>query len=265
MSVLPHDLWSLTFGRSQIDPDLLAAALEREASEGDLDYRTRLLIRDSMDGLARHWAPERFEAWLAASASRSVLEEIRHFPFAECGFPSLPDRIMESVRPQIVHQYFRDLGQRLQHPARIQVGGSIALILGGNVSRSTEDIDVVNEIPAEVRQRHDLVDQLQKEYGLRLTQFQSHYLPAGSAERVRSLGRYGRLDVFLVDPLDVFVGKLFARAKDAGDLRVMAEQLDKSRIEEHVRRNAGPLTSQPQLADHAKRNWYVLFGEDLPA
>lgn len=265
MSVAPQDLWSLTFGRSQIDPEQLAAALEREAARESLDYRTRLLIHDSMDGLARHWGPERFEAWLAASGARSPLEEIRRFPFEECGFPSLPDRIMEPVHPQIVHQYLRDLGQRLQHGARLELGGSIALILNGSLSRSTEDIDVVDEIPAEIRQQRDLLDRLQEEYGLRLTHFQSHYLPSGWAERVRSLGRFGRLDVFLIDPLDIFVGKLFSgRAKDFGDLRAMLGQLDESQIRQRLRASAGALLKEPQLAEHARRNWNVLFGDELP-
>lgn len=50
-----------------------------------------------------------------------------------------------------------------------------------------------------------------------LNHFQSHYLPAGRPDRVRSLGRFGKLDVFLVDVYDVLLSKLFSdRNKDLG-------------------------------------------------
>jgi hypothetical protein len=266
MSIAPNDLWTLTFGRSQIDPEQLATAVEREVAGREMDYRTRLLIRDSMDALSNYWGSTRFDSWLTSSPAKGALEEIRRFSFDEPGFPSLSRRIMEPVRPEVVRQYLRDIGQRVTHSTRIHIGGSIALILTGVLSRSTEDIDVVDELPREIREQYDLLDRLTDEYGLRLTHFQSHYLPSGWADRVTSLGRFGRLDVFLIDPLDIFVGKLFgARTKDLSDLRALLPQLDKAKIAERLQSSGGALLQEAKLAEDARKNWYVLFGEALPA
>ena len=67
MAVAEPDLWELTRGRPQVDPGRLAAAVEREALQDGLDFRTRLLIRDSVDALTRYWGPERVNAWLGKS------------------------------------------------------------------------------------------------------------------------------------------------------------------------------------------------------
>src|SRR5205807_2577023 len=132
-------------------------------------------------------------------------------------------------------------------------------------SRHTDDIDIVNEVPAEIRSQHDLLDQLAQRYGLQLTHFQSHYLPNGWEGRVKSLGRFGRLDVFLVDPCDVFVGKLFSqRTKDLDDLRMLAPQFQRPAIEQRLRDSAGPLMADEALAQNASRNWYILYGDSLP-
>ena len=60
------------------------------------------------------------------------------------------------------------------------------------LERRTDDIDVEDEVPSEIRSRHDLLDQLAKSYGLRLTHFQSHYLPEGWQSRLHLLGVFGR-------------------------------------------------------------------------
>jgi hypothetical protein len=140
------------------------------------------------------------------------------------------------------------------------------LVLSGNLSRHTDDIDIVNEVPEEIRNEHDLLDQLAKRYALALTHFQSHFLPSNWERRVKSLGRFGMLDVFLVDVVDVFVGKLFSqRTKDLDDLRVLAPQLGRTAIEQRLRDSAGALMSNASLAQHASRNWYILYGGELPA
>jgi hypothetical protein len=103
------------------------------------------------------------------------------------------------------------------------------------------------------------------QYGLQLTHFQSHYLPSGWSQRVRSLGRFGTLDVYLVDVYDIFVGKLFSgREKDRGDLRMLKRSLDKGQIVERLQTAAKNLAAESALKDHADKNWYILFGEPLP-
>lgn len=265
MTVLPHDLWTLTFGRPEIDPTDLAAAVESEAARDDLDFRTRLLIRDSLDALARRWGSDRVQHWLSRSPVQSRLLALWREDLGRAGFETLEKRLMDKTQPETIRQLLRELGKLVSRPTRIDIGGSGALILLGNLSRSTDDVDVVDEVPAELRAQHDAIEHLASRYGLRVAHFQSHYLPAGWNERVKSLGRFGNLDVFLVDPLDIFVGKLFsAREKDLDDLRLLAPQLGKSEITDRLREAGRSLTSDAKLADSARKNWYILFGEELP-
>ncbi len=172
---------------------------------------------------------------------------------------------MNTLHSETVLEFLRILGSRLSHPAQIIVGGSVALILSDELVRQTDDLDVVDEVPIEIRSAHALTDELEQQFGVRLTHFQSHYLPSGWRDRIHSLGRFGELDVFLVDSCDVFVSKLFgARKKDLGDLRHLAHRLDKKKIESRVISSTGGLRANAELAKDAEHNWYVLYGEHLP-
>jgi len=265
MPVAEQDLWSLTAGQPEIDPDRLAAAIERQAMRDGLDFRTRLLIRDGVDALARRWGPQRLETWLAATPVRERIVRIREEELGPAGFPSLARRLMEQTRPETVLQFLRELGAHVRRPVRIDVGGSASLMLLGKLSRHTEDIDLVDEVPGELREQHDLLDQLSRRYGLRLAHFQSHYLPTGWERRVQSLGRFGNLEVHLVDAYDVFLGKLFSgREKDRDDLRVLATELDRAALEARFRRDTATLRGEPALLKAATLNWYVLYGDSLP-
>ncbi len=71
---------------------------------------------------------------------------------------------------------------------------------------------------------------------------------------------------FLVDVYDVLLSKLFSdRNKDLDDLRAAALRVDKQTLESRLRRCGGPLLGEPQLAQSAWRNWYIVYGEPLPA
>jgi hypothetical protein len=265
MHLVKDRLWPLALSGQPIDAGELASALDEQSGEVHHDFRTELLIRDSLDALASHWGHDRVAAWIAASPSRSLLRDIWKSDLGPAGFPSLSRRIMDATKPEVVFKFLRELGNRVTQPTRLEVGGSIALILSGNLSRHTEDIDVVDELPPAVRSQHDLLNELAATYGLRLTHFQSHYLPSGWRDRLHSLGRFGRLDVHLVDVYDVFVGKLFsARRKDRDDLRALSAKLDKRAAEARFRHAAGPLLAEPKLAAEATENWYILYGEALP-
>jgi hypothetical protein len=266
MSATIDELWNLTRGGQPIDAEELASAIEAQAAEDFPDYRTRLLIRDSLDALAARWGRDRLMEWLTWSPRQDHLRRLWHSDLGPAGFPSLTRRIMDATRPETVLRFFRDLGSRIDRPARLDVGGSISLILAGVLSRQTEDIDVVDEVPAEIRTRYDLLDQLVTRYGLNLAHFQSHYLPSAWSNRVRSLGRFEKLDVFLVDVYDVLLSKLFStREKDLDDLVTVAPRVGKEVLESRLRQSAGPLLGEPQLAEAARRNWYVLYGDPLPA
>jgi len=215
--------------------------------------------------LSRYWGPERVNAWLGKSPASTRIQAVRREDLGAPGFPTLASRLMETTTPEQILGFLRELGTTIHHPARVHVGGSAALITLGRLSRHTDDIDVVNEVPAEIRNEHELLDRLSKRYGLYLAHFQSHYLPQRWEQRVQSLGVFGRLEVFLVDAYDIAVGKLFsAREKDRDDLRMLAGQLDKSQLVARFLTDGQVLATEPHLRDAAAANWYVVYGEPLP-
>src|SRR5262249_5993677 len=156
----------------------LRAAVEDQVIRQDLDYRSRLLIRDSVKALRHHWGDERVEKWLNASPLGEQIATICRGPW-ECdrGFSSLMERVVDVLTPETIQEYFRKLSQHVRLPLRIAVGGSVALIVPGLLSRPTEDIDVVDEVPKELREQHTVLAELKKHYGLELAHFQQHYLP----------------------------------------------------------------------------------------
>jgi len=268
-ATIEPDLWSMALGGGPLDAASLAAAIEQSA-HGDsdsLDFRTRLLIRDSLDALEHHWGRDRLRRWLANAAAAKTLAEIsRSQDNVPPGFPSIRNRIVDSTKEEIVLQFLRELGLRCAQPARLEIGGPIALILAGVLSRRTEDIDLVDEVPVALRSQHKILDELANRYALRLIRFLSHFLPLDWKLRLHSMGKFGNLDVWRIDACDVFVGKLFsARIKDRDDLRAMLPHLSKATIEDRLRRFAGPLLAEPELARMASENWFVLFGQPLPA
>jgi hypothetical protein len=84
-----QDLWKLVWGKPQIDPNDLAAAVQDQAQRDDLDYRTRLLIRDSVDALKTHWGERHVDEWLTRSPARNRIQSICREEFDKVGFPSI--------------------------------------------------------------------------------------------------------------------------------------------------------------------------------
>jgi len=76
MPVGAKDLWSLALDHLQVDPDDLVEAIEAQVSRGDLDYRSRLLIHDSLDALQLHWGQERLQRWLRQCPHRKQIKAI---------------------------------------------------------------------------------------------------------------------------------------------------------------------------------------------
>src|SRR5262249_8025140 len=131
MVVQSRSLWSLVWGRPEVDPSDLAQAVEAQAARSSLDFRTRLLIRDSVAALKDYWGPERVADWLVRCPARDPIEPICRQELGEPGFPTLRERLMDKTDPKTVEQLFRDLGSRIHRRVRLAVGGSIALILPG--------------------------------------------------------------------------------------------------------------------------------------
>jgi hypothetical protein len=255
------ELWDLVWGKPSIDPDDLARAIERESARDDLDVRTRLLLRDGAQALTDYRGSD---SWLAASTRRR-LAAIEAEALGPVKFPSIRERLMEHTKPETVEQMLRELGARVRGAVRLVIGGAASLILQGNLSRATEDIDVVDEVPAEIRADHALLDELRRRYGLALTHFQSRFLPRGWEQRSHTLGPFGRLQVAVVDMHDLFLGKLFSpRSKDLDDLRHLLPQADREVLVRRLREDCASFLAEPALRAHAERNWYILTGEPLP-
>jgi len=266
MATQAKELWSLVLDRQQIDPEGLASAIEEGAAEEELDYRTRLLIRDSVEALKGRWGAGRVAIWLAACPAREIIEPILREKFDRPGFPFLAEQIMETTRPETIKHFLRELGDQLRSRTRIDVGGSVALILPGYLTRRTQDLDVVNEVPSEIRSQGKFLNELMQRYQLQLAHFQSHYLPQGWEQRTHSLGTFGRLEVHLVDVYDVFLSKLFsAREKDRDDLRALLPHLSKDAMIARLLETCKPLLRETAFREQATKNWYILFGEPLPS
>lgn len=265
MVVQREDLWSLARGRPSVDAADLASAIVGQVVCADLDFRSRLLIRDSMDALEQHWGPGRLRQWLADCPLGDRIEAIWREDLGEPGFPSLRKRIVDKTSPETLRECLRALGQSVQRPLQVFIAGAGALILQDYLNRNTDDIDFVNEVPAELRSQHQLLETLERRYGLHVGHVQSHYFPSGWQNRVHSQPPYGRMQVFLLDVYDVFLSKLFSkREKDRNDLTELARQLDKEKLVRRLRETAQAFLADPFLRPNAEHNWYVLFGEALP-
>lgn len=259
------DLWSLVWGKPEIDPQDLAAAIQEQVASNQLDYRTRLLIRDSVQALQSYWGPARLADWLARSPYPDRIQAICGEEFDKVGFTAIKERLMEKTDPEVVRQLLRELSLRLHKPLKLLIGGSIALIVRGYLARATADIDVVDEVPQELRSQHQLLADLQKRYGLLLAHFPSHYLPSGWQNRLKYFDGFGPLEVYLIDVYDIFLGKLTSvRTKDLDDLRMLVPQLDKDLIVQRLRDSMASTFAAAELRQRAEQNWYILFGESLP-
>jgi Nucleotidyltransferase of unknown function (DUF6036) len=231
-------LWKVTSSQTGIDRSHLQEIVGSIDDE-TLDARSRELILASRQALAGESTEE-------------------------TAFPSLSSRLIEPMKKTLIEQYLRELGTRLQHKVKLIIGGSSALILLELLSRATEDIDVVDEVPEPLREMHKWRARAQTRYGLYIAHFQSHYLPQGWSERLHSRGNYGKLEVFVVDPVDIFVGKLFSRReKDLDDLRVLSSTLDRESIVARLSA-ATALLSDEDRRRMARDNYYIVYGEGCP-
>jgi hypothetical protein len=267
MAVQTKTLWELVRNIPQVDASTLAAAIEAQVIQQDLDYRSRVLIRDSLNALGTYWGKRRVASWLESSSVGLQIQRICDGPWDDVrGFSSLASRVVDVTEPETVKQFLRELSLHVNEPVRLEIGGSAALILQVELSRTTDDVDVVDEVPAPIRTQHALLEELALRYGLKPTHFQRHFLPSGWQVRLHYFDTYGQLGIYLVDSYDVILSKLFsARTKDLDDLRAVIPQLDKTVLLQKLKDTAQAMLTAPDLRPHAERNWFILFGEALPA
>src|SRR5581483_5451849 len=121
------------------------------------------------------------------------------------GFPHIRRRLVSTINGTQLKQIFDLLGRNVHERVEVYVAGSIPTLILGLSARPTADIDLVNEVPGEIRRQHKLLERIRAEYGLTLGHVQSHYLPANWQHRRKYFGDFGGLRVYLVDPVDIFL------------------------------------------------------------
>lgn len=255
------DLWTLVQTPGYIDEGEVLPAMRRTlAEEPEPDYRTRLLIHEALMCLQERMGRTETHERL----SGIEVELLDNFE-RECdrGFSSLRGRIVKAVTPQVILQMLQDLGRHIRQPTSIDVGGSCSLILNRLLVRQTDDLDIVDELPEAIRTQPLLVDELARRYGLRPTHFQSHYVPTGWRLRRRSVGRFGSLDVFTIDPIDVVTGKFFSRrTKDMDDLVALWPKLDTEAVRQRLADSTTDLRKVAGLEEEAVARWKILTREE---
>jgi hypothetical protein len=259
------DPWRLVWGQPHIDSETLGAALEQEVQQNPLlDYRTRLLIRDAALALRSFWGSRRFARWLATSPAGERIRAILDARFDEVGFPHIRRRLVENIRAAQVKQIFALLGQNVHDRVDVYVAGSIPTLIEGLTARPTEDIDLVDEVPAEIRRQRAVLRKIQTGYGLSIGHVQSHYLPARWETRRQFLGDFGGLRVYLVDSYDIFVSKLSSkREKHRDDLRVLAQKLDKETARQRLFCDGRAFLDDPRQRPQIEANWQFIYQEAL--
>jgi hypothetical protein len=257
------DLWHFVQSQHWLDPDDLFESAIHQAHLNNNDYRTRLLIRDSLQALGQHWGePVLLEHLKHPDATPAIA--VLHEEFERPGYPSLKHRLVKPMNPEFFDRVFRKIGDRIRKEITIPIGGSTSLILQGMLRRATEDIDIVDEVPAEIRNDHAFLELLESDSKIIIAHFQRHYLPMRWENRTQWYGVFGSLTVTLVDAHDIFLSKLFSiRSKDMLDMEIILPQLDRTIILNRLKNDCASLLSNETYRDRATNNWYILTGDRL--
>jgi hypothetical protein len=257
------DGWSLVSQRGWVPEQALIPAFRKTVrDEPDPCYRTRMMIHDGLDALAGRWGRSRVDMSLGTDPAADRLREFWEEEFDKEGFWSIKVRLVDPVTRGQILKLLRDAGRRVRRPTRINVGGSCSLILSEWVTRRTDDLDVVDELPDVLRSDHELLNTLADRYGIRLTHFASHYLPDGWDNRTLPVGMFNQLDVRLVDPTDVITGKFFSRReKDYKDILASQSRFSETVIRERLEFDTRSFRKVPRLVQQGRTNWYTFSGE----
>ncbi len=118
---------------------------------------------------------------------------------------------MEPVTAVHLKAFFRRLGERYPHPAKLYLLGGSALCLLGS-PRTTLDIDYTMELEAEQGARFQAVlNELAVEMRLDLEEVplaEFIPLPPGAYERLQLVGQFGQVEVYIFDPYSIALSKI---------------------------------------------------------
>ncbi len=259
------DPWRLVWGQPYIDSRTLAAAIEQDLAQSDQpDFRTRLLVRDAAVALRSYWGSRRFAQWLAASPVGSRIRAILDEDLGEPGYSTIRRRLVDGIDSTLLSQVFELLGRNIHGRVEIHIAGSVPTLIKGLTARPTDDINLVDEVPQEIRRQRDVLRKIEDEFGLKLGHVQSHYLPPHWRDRRQSLGDFGGLRVYLLDEYDIFVSKLSSKQKKPQlDLRVLATKLDKEKTRHRLFTDGRAFFDDPKLRPQIEENWRFIFQDPL--
>ena len=259
------DPWRLVWGQPYIDSRTLAAAIEQDlAQSAEPDFRTRLLVRDAAVALRSYWGLRRFAQWLEVSPAGTQVREIMEEDLGEPGYSTIRRRLVDSIDSTQLGQIFELLGRGIHGQVEIHIAGSVPTLIKGLTARPTDDIDLVDEVPGEIRRQRDVLRKIEAEFGLRLGHVQSHYLPARWRDRRRWFGDFGGLRVYLLDEYDIFVSKLSSKKeRHQLDLRVLALKLGKDTARQRLLSDGRAFLDDPKLRPQIEENWRFIFQEPL--
>ena len=259
------DPWALVWGQPYIAAPHLARAIETDLLKNpDPDFRTRLLIRDAGRAIKSFWGRERFAHWLKGSSVGDKIDALLREDLGRPGFRNIRRRLVENVNQTELQQVLDLLGRAVKNDVVVDIAGSIPTLLANLTARPTDDIDIVNEIPLEIRRQRAVLRTIKAEFGLSFGHVASHYLPANWEERKHLLGAFGGLRVYLVDCYDIFVSKLSSKQeKHKQDIRIMAKGLDKGIAKERLLSNGQGFLREATLRRQIEENWRFIFQEPL--
>jgi hypothetical protein len=124
-----------------------------------------------------------------------------------------------------IEELLRAIGVAFRHPCKLYLSGGEGLVWRG-LRGFTLDVDVVYEVdPA----HHDAwirtIRELKERLDVNIEEASPADfipLPPGSADRAESVGRFGQVEVFLLDPYAVALSKLArGHEQDVADVRAM--------------------------------------------
>lgn len=259
------DPWKLVWGQPYIDSQTLATAIEHDLGRTPQpDFRTRLLVRDAATAIRSFWGPRKFARWMAESPVGPRVRKILQEDLGKPGFSTIRRRLVDHIDDTQLRQIFDLLGRNVAGHVEVHIAGSIPTLLKGLTARPTLDIDIVDEVPAEIRSQRALLRKIKQDFGLTLGHMQSHYLPAHWRARRQWLGDFGGLRVYIVDEYDIFVSKLSSKKeKHRSDLRVLALRLDKATAKRRLLSDGTAFLADAKLRPQIEENWRFVFQEPL--
>ena len=263
--------WSLESARARptIDPATLARAIETVMVEPNLDWRTLQLAKEGWQALEESIEPRLLNDYLQDRTSIQIAEAIRariDDPWnshCEVRFSSLKERLMPHLSPTTIRQFLRELGTAILTPPQSPWAAPHPWSSGGCCRGPRRTWTSSTRFPRNTRRASDPPRAFSPLWSAHDPLPEP--LPATRWEsRTVDFGTFGKIQVRLVDALDIIAGKVYsARPKDLDDFRLLSLNLNKEELKERVLQGSSSLTSSDQDRRQATTNWYIVYGDDL--